>query len=354
MKHETNKNMNKQKLNLLILEDNPDDAELMVRELEKEGFVFEWERVETEKEFKDALAEKPDIILVDYKLPSYSGMSALKLQQQTASDIPLIIVSGTIGEELAVECMKAGATDYVLKDKLSRLGPVMKRAIKEAEELMKRKQAEKKLQKYAEDQKVLLKEVNHRVKNNLAAILGFLYMKEAKTKNKDFLTFINELIIRINGLSIVHSLLSESNWRPLNLNKLCDNIINASLVGFPCSNMVDIYVSPSSIQISSNQAHSLTLVMNELITNSMKYGQNSNNKINLNVDIKKDKEDIIITYRDNGPGYPQRLIDGDFSNTGVGFDLIKGIVTHSLNGELQIYNDNGAVTIIKFKLDKEM
>ena len=349
MKPETNKKMNKQKLNLLILEDNPDDAELIIKELKKEGFVLEWKRVETEKAFKKALAEKPDIILSDYNLPSFNGMAAIKLQQQTAPDIPLIIMSGTIGEDIAVECVKAGATDYVLKDKISRLGTVIKRAIKEAEELRKRKQAEKKLQKYVKEQKVLLKEVNHRVKNNLAAIIGFLYLKEAKTKNKEILTFINELIIRINGLSTVHSMLSESNWRPLNLNKLCDNIINASLIGLPNSNMIDIYVSPSLIQISSNQAHSLTLVMNELITNSMKYGQNSNNKINLNVDIKKNKKNIIITYRDNGQGYPQSLTDGDFSDIGIGFELIKGIVTQSLKGDMQIFNDNGAATVIKFK-----
>ncbi|MCD4790066.1 MAG: response regulator [Bacteroidales bacterium] len=139
--------MNKQNLNILNLEDNSDDAELIVRELKKEGFVFEWKRVETETSFKKALAEKPDIILSDYKLPSFDGMAAIKLQQQTAPDIPLILVSGTIGEELAVECVKAGATDYVLKDKISRLCPVIKRAIKEAEELRKRKQAEEELKK---------------------------------------------------------------------------------------------------------------------------------------------------------------------------------------------------------------
>ncbi|MCD4790065.1 MAG: PAS domain S-box protein [Bacteroidales bacterium] len=147
LKHETNKDMNKQNLNLLILEDNPDHAELMVKELKKEGFIFEWERVETKKSFKKALAKKPDIILSDYNLPSFDGMTAIRLQQQTAPDIPLILVSGTIGEELAVECMKAGAIDYVLKDKLSRLGPVIKRAIKEAEEHIKRKQAEEEIVK---------------------------------------------------------------------------------------------------------------------------------------------------------------------------------------------------------------
>jgi len=103
-------------LHIVILEDNPDDAELMVSELEREGFTIEWSRVDTEKAFREALDEKPDLILADYKLPSFDGMSAVKIRQKLAPGIPLITVSGTIGEELAVECVRSGATDYVLKE----------------------------------------------------------------------------------------------------------------------------------------------------------------------------------------------------------------------------------------------
>ena len=139
--------MKEKNLNILILEDNPDDAELMVRELEKEGFDFDWKRVDTEKTFKEALSEKPDIILADYKLPSFNGLAAIKLQLEIAPEIPLILVSETIGEERAVECLKTGATDYVLKNKLSRLSPVVKRALKETEEHRERKLAEEKEKK---------------------------------------------------------------------------------------------------------------------------------------------------------------------------------------------------------------
>lgn len=165
--------MSKQKLNLLILEDNPDDAELMVRELEKEGFVLEWERVDTEKEFKKALAKNPEIILADYNLPSYNGIAALKLQQKTVPDIPLIIVSGTIGEELAVECLKAGATDYVLKNRLSRLSPMVKRALKEAEERNERKQAEKELSESEQKFRTIFNNANDGIiyLNNLGRII---------------------------------------------------------------------------------------------------------------------------------------------------------------------------------------
>jgi len=138
--------INKETLHLLVLEGNSADAELVVRELEKEGFVVKWNLVETEKAFREALNQRPEIILTDYSLSSFKGLSALKIKQETAPEIPLIIISGKIGEEIAVECIKSGATDYVLKDKLFRLGPVVKRALKEALIHRERKRAKEELE----------------------------------------------------------------------------------------------------------------------------------------------------------------------------------------------------------------
>jgi len=128
-------------LHLLILEDNPDDAELAVKELKREGFTVKWKRVETEKAFRKALAEKPDLIFVDYSLPSNDGMAVLQIRQETMPEIPLIMVSGTTSENVAVECMKSGATDFVFKGDLSRLGIIVKRALKEAEIYREHRQA---------------------------------------------------------------------------------------------------------------------------------------------------------------------------------------------------------------------
>ncbi|MGB2783709.1 MAG: PAS domain S-box protein [Atribacterota bacterium] len=147
--------MNKKLLNILILEDNPDDAELMVAELEKEGYIINWNRVDTEQDFKKSLKESPDLILADYKLPLLNALDALKIKQEIAPAIPLIIVSGAIEEEFAVECIKAGATDYVLKDRLYRLCPVIERALKEAGEDKERKQADEELRDSEERLKIL-------------------------------------------------------------------------------------------------------------------------------------------------------------------------------------------------------
>jgi len=109
-------------LRVLILEDNPSDAELTVRELSRAGFITDWKRVETEGDFLAALDTPLDLILADYSLPQFDGLRALALLLERKLDIPFIIVSGTIGEELAVEAIKKGAADYLIKDRLARLG----------------------------------------------------------------------------------------------------------------------------------------------------------------------------------------------------------------------------------------
>jgi len=133
-------------LRLLILEDNPYDAELEVAMLEKAGYVCQWERVETRTEFLAHL-DTPDydVILADYNLPAFDGLTALKLFLERGLDLPFILVSGLLGEELAIESLKAGATDYVLKDRLSRLGPAVERALREKEEQRQRRQTEEAL-----------------------------------------------------------------------------------------------------------------------------------------------------------------------------------------------------------------
>ncbi|HXK12591.1 MAG TPA: response regulator, partial [Vicinamibacteria bacterium] len=117
-------------LRVLILEDLPADAELAVRGLEAEGLVVTARRVETEADFVRELGEfRPDVVLADYKLPTFDGMSALRLARERAPWVPVIVVTGSLNEETAVECLKAGAADYVLKDHLGRLGSAVRSAV---------------------------------------------------------------------------------------------------------------------------------------------------------------------------------------------------------------------------------
>jgi len=119
----------RQPLRLLIVEDSPPDAELIVHELRRSGFDLTWERVETEAGYLAQLENSPGIILADYALPQFSGLRALELLQQRGLSIPFIMVSGTIGEEAAAAVVKQGAADYVLKSRLNRLGSAVTRAL---------------------------------------------------------------------------------------------------------------------------------------------------------------------------------------------------------------------------------
>jgi diguanylate cyclase (GGDEF)-like protein len=121
-----------QGLRLLILEDVAAEAELAVHQLKKAGLNCTWTRVETEDAFRQALHElRPDLIISDFSIPGYDGSSALDLTRREAPEIPFIFVSGTIGEERAIEALKSGAVDYVLKSNLERLAPAVRRALKD-------------------------------------------------------------------------------------------------------------------------------------------------------------------------------------------------------------------------------
>ena len=137
--------MDKKPLRFLLAEDNPDDAELILRRLRNAGFELDYQRVDNEADYLSKLSPDLDIILSDFSMPQFTGLRALQLLRERNLDIPFILISGTIGEETAVGAMRAGASDYLLKDRLARLGEAVQRAIaqnslrherEEAEEVM--------------------------------------------------------------------------------------------------------------------------------------------------------------------------------------------------------------------------
>ena len=131
-----------QPLRILSLEDDPNDTELIRETLEAEGIICEIIRVDTQAGFEGTLDASVDLILADYTLPSFDGLSALKLAMSACPDVPFLFVSGTLGEEVAIEALKVGATDYVLKTRLSRLAPSVLRALREANERAAHKSAQ--------------------------------------------------------------------------------------------------------------------------------------------------------------------------------------------------------------------
>jgi two-component system cell cycle sensor histidine kinase/response regulator CckA len=133
-------------LRVIIIEDSPDDALLIVREVEQTGYAVEAQRVQTAEELQDALAHGTwDLVLADYSLPHFSAPEGLAMLWETGLDVPFIVVSGSIGEEVAVQLMRDGAADYVMKDDLSRLGPAVQRELHDADERKRKRDVEQAL-----------------------------------------------------------------------------------------------------------------------------------------------------------------------------------------------------------------
>jgi PAS domain S-box-containing protein len=135
-------------LRILHLEDDPKDAEIIQGVLGGEGIVCQVTRVESRDDFIASLEDdRFDLILADFSLPSFDGLSALAIALEKCPDVPFIFVSGTLGEEVAIDALKIGATDYVLKERLSRIASSVRRALREARDRAERKQAEQRLRR---------------------------------------------------------------------------------------------------------------------------------------------------------------------------------------------------------------
>ena len=148
-------------LKILLVEDVATDAELAVKELQRGGVPCTARRVQTQEAFVRTLDEfRPDLILSDFTLPAFDGLAALDIAREKRSDIPFIFVSGTIGEERAIESLKRGAVDYVLKNNLRRLAPAVQRALQEVAQRNERRRAEAQLRESEERFQIVARATN--------------------------------------------------------------------------------------------------------------------------------------------------------------------------------------------------
>ncbi|MDB6018274.1 MAG: Aerobic respiration control sensor protein ArcB [Pedosphaera sp.] len=147
-------------IRVLLLEDRATDAEMLIRELRRAGYNPEWKRVQTEQEFLAEIKNLPDIILSDYAMPQFSGLRAADLLLKSGLNIPFILISGTVGEDVAVEAMLHGATDFLLKDRLGRLGIAVERALKQKRLRTEHDQAEQALLKAGALQNAIFSSAN--------------------------------------------------------------------------------------------------------------------------------------------------------------------------------------------------
>ena len=207
----------------------------------------------------------------------------------------------------------------------------------------------------ADTKEMLLREVNHRVQNNLASIISMIYIEQTRQKLKnqpDYQAIMQSLINRIQGLATVHQMLSGTKWTPLLLSDLTRKFIDLVVQALPSNKSLAVDISPAPILVSAKYANNLVLIINELATNTIKYALKNRDHGSISVNLRDEGDAIVFEYRDDGPGYPPEVLHADRHN--VGLQLIKNIVKNNLSGEITLYNDGGAVTAIRFAPDNHV
>jgi signal transduction histidine kinase len=349
----------------LLLEDSENDALLLARHLRRGGYELEFERVETQDAFERALDRGLwDVVFADYVLPGYSGLTALKEVQRRELDLPFIVVSGKIGEETAVEAMKAGAHDYVMKSNLTRLASAVERELRESSRRHDRRLAQKQLalQSAALAERTLELERSNRELEEFAYIASHDLSAPLRVIAGHLGLFVHR-----HGDSVDEQamLLLESAGRGTErMQRLIDDLLLYSLASRNPLELADVdtaevirdVIEDFSTQIAETGAeievgpmphvHSmhgpLSQVLHNLVGNSLKFANGSPPHI----EISAAKLDACwrLSVRDNGIGIEprhvetafrmfQRLHGARYPGTGIGLALCKRIVQR-LGGEM--------------------
>ncbi|HEU6441281.1 MAG TPA: histidine kinase dimerization/phosphoacceptor domain -containing protein [Microvirga sp.] len=257
-------------LRILLLEDSALDAELVTEALASSGLAVAIERVVLEEEFAAALRSGSwDLVLADYLLPGFDGLNALALVRERFPELPFVFVSGALGEEVAVEALKRGATDYVLKDRLGRLPVTVLRALAEARERIEKRQSQEALQKLLDERTALLHELDHRVKNNLQLLLSLIGIEIRHAEDEATGRVLERMRERLQALGAAHRDLYDGNGSSRFdvsgfARGLCEDL---------AATVAHVTIVPEfdveAIEVEAAKAAPIALLFNEIVVNAL-------------------------------------------------------------------------------------
>ncbi len=317
-------------IKLLLIEDSEDDAVLLIRELRKGGFMITFRRVDTEKDMRAALCEEAwDMIISDHSMPYFSAPAALSVLKESCLDLPFVIISAAIGEEVAVEAMKAGASDYIMKRNLARLVPVVERELREARNRRERRIAEENLRKkeleyrtmilkaYEEERGRLARELHDEIGQSLSVInldLQYLkmYLPETEISLADKLSgSINLLGHTLNN---VRRLIIALRPPALDRMGLVDVVKDmAREVGERAGFTVDVQDEGFSRRVSPDIETTLYRCIQEALTNVIRHARARQ----VSIKLSRQTHQVAVSVQDDGIGFEQPGDDSDAIN-GVG------------------------------------
>lgn len=458
---------------ILILEDNEIDADLIHQNLVRSDYDYETKHVALKDDFAKKLRTfNPDLIIADYNLKSFDAYDALEITQEFDKTLPVVIISGTVGEEKAVNLIKKGAIDFIRKENIVRLPQISIRAIEEAAQKREREKAqqalrkeknftdklldslsgifcvlnseleiervnkkflelldytreevsgspfykfiakedhakvEKEIQQIQEtgeasielrlqhkdgsqdhylltgtllheeetgyilgtgidisdrvkaereikealkEREILLTEVHHRVKNNLAVISGMMQLQIHETEQEQELLIkkLKDCQSRIKSMGLIHELLYQSNnFSHICLKDTVKRLVEEISTMTEIDKQMDVNVNLDTIDLNLNQAIPCILILNELLTNVNKHAFPEHNGGKIDLTLKEDEGRISLTVKDNGVGLPESVTIKNA--TSLGFKLVE-VLTKQLKADLKYSSDGGSTFELTFE-----
>jgi signal transduction histidine kinase len=366
------------KLRVLLVEDNPSDVELVLLTLRKDGFDVAGDVAETAKEFTARIqATNYDVILADYNLPQWSGMEALEVLRRENLDVPLIVVTGYLGEEKAVDCIKQGATDCVLKGHLARLPVSVHRALEEKRLRGQRRQAEEELAgKVAElarsnaDLEQFAYVASHDLQEPLRMIANYTQLLAERYRGKldgqadKYIAYAVDGAIRMQAL--IQDLLKFSRVGKAEIEPRtteCQGVVEQALKNLQASVLESrAVVSWNGLPVIMADPLQLTQVFQNLIANAIKF--HGAEAPVIQIGVEKNDHEWVFAVSDNGIGIPaenwqdifvifRRLHTRDeYAGNGIGLAICKKIIERH-GGKLWIEAQDKPGCRFKFTLPIE-
>ncbi|MDD5261230.1 MAG: response regulator [Methylacidiphilales bacterium] len=362
-------------LKILFLEDSPADCELVAQRLAKDGVSCDIQRVETQPEFQSGLSgAKFDLIFADCTLPAFSGQEALRMARLWAPQIPFIFVSGTIGEETAIEYLHNGATDYVLKHRLSRLTPAVLRAIAEVEKRTQLELVEERLQQAQRMEAIgtLAGGIAHDFNNILTIIIGHAHLLKEFSGNQERADEIAVIIHNAanRGADLIRQMLAFARKSPgrqkaTNLNYRIQLTVKMLKEAFPSNIKFNLHLDealpsvladPAQIdRILVNLASNARDAMPQGGTLTLETSHADDIPLPPDLDMSSEQSYIRLKITDTGSGMDQAVLPHVFEpffttkapgkGTGLGLPVVYGLM-QSNNGTIRIESEPGKGTTV--------
>lgn len=366
-------------LKVLVLEDMEEDLELIKRALIKAGLHVQTRRVDTREEFIDALNEfNADVILSDHALPQFNSAEALKLCRGQGLKTPFILVTGAVSEEFAVNSIKQGADNYVLKSNLTRLPSAINNALKQREDERAKLRANEELILQNEELMKINKEldsfvysVSHNLKAPLSSVLGLINLAKMEDEKQgnvfgQYFSMMERSIHKLDDT--LHEIIEYSrNARQEILveqidfdSMISDNI--ERLAFMPGAETIKKHVIIHSEFPFYSDSYRLSVIFNNLISNAIKYSDPRKPDQFMKINVLVSPEKAYLRFEDNGIGIPAEYVDKVFEmffratvqkdGAGLGLYIVKEAV-EKLNGEIKVQSEPGKGTVFIMELKNQ-